>query len=370
MDAPEDGLGRQARVQSYSESLVFEPGQVVDLALANPGQEVIHAGILYRKNDPLKRSPAHVEFLTLNSLTNRHVQRSNTLSPMIQDRASTVFVSSFSHSTPHDLSSTASNGNAFYPLSFHARREQRMAELGLFHGTDASAMAFGFVRDGEKVSDAETEPVGRVLVRFGYSPAQRLMQLVQSQPWWRAVKRMKHLGPYYEPTMALWQLGNWLQICMLMQSVLECKDAARFRQGPGLCTPQYGFRDEPGRDAVSRSHGSRVQWRPSDRMGVELLANLPLLGLLGGGPYCFRFRRGGVDPENGQVVIPASIFKRLTTMYSIENGELTNPQESVAGQSPGWVRMSIQDHDYSDDPNPGPIFDTRVQFRVASRDST
>ncbi|KAH9926596.1 uncharacterized protein BXZ73DRAFT_102856 [Epithele typhae] len=218
MDALEDELGRQARVQSYSESLVFEPGQVVDLTLAKP------------------------------DLTNRPVQRPNTLLRMIEGRASTDSLSSFSFSTPHDLGSTLSNGNAYYPLSFHARREQHMAEPGLFHDTDASAMAFGFVRHGEKVSDAETEPVGRVL-------GQRLVQL----PW------------------------------------------------------------------------------PSDRMDVELLANLvssvgTIIASASDMTKWFAMHaNGGVDPENGQVVIPASIFKRLATMYSIENGEPTKTQGSFAG---------------------------------------
>ncbi|KAH9925626.1 CNH domain-containing protein [Epithele typhae] len=176
MDAPEDELGRQARVQSYSESLVFEPGQVMvsthpvshnarnrDVPRRDVDErEVIHAGALYRQNDPLKRSvnvwkelyvvlfdnylvmaklkgsrrlvwknPVRVEFLALDSLTNRPVQRSNTLSRMIQGRASTDSLSSFPFSTPHDdahdLSSTTSNGNTYYPLSFHVHGKHNCA---------------------------------------------------------------------------------------------------------------------------------------------------------------------------------------------------------------------------------------------------
>ncbi|KAI0706017.1 CNH domain-containing protein [Cerioporus squamosus] len=147
---------RHAQVQWYGERLVFEAVHVVDLDLANPTRQVLHAGPLLRQNDPLKRSwkelwvilfdnylvmtkpkgkgndiryvvwkpPVRLEFLQLSSNTIRPVQRSNTFSRMMRSgRDSTDGLSSLEHIldsiTPNSSSGSSANGANYYPLSFY-----------------------------------------------------------------------------------------------------------------------------------------------------------------------------------------------------------------------------------------------------------
>ena len=74
------------------------------------------------------RQPIRVEYLALDSLTNRPVQRSNTLSRMIRNSTGRdspdiiAFLSSFdASSSPSDSGGGSNSSGNFYPLSFHAR---------------------------------------------------------------------------------------------------------------------------------------------------------------------------------------------------------------------------------------------------------
>ncbi|KAI0351270.1 CNH-domain-containing protein [Trametes cingulata] len=158
---------RDARLSAswYAERLEFkDTSTVVDLGLTDPERQVLHAGPLFRQTElsPLKRTvsgggagwkqlwvvlfdnylvmtkqkgqgadsryvvwkpPVRLEFLALESLSIRPVQRSNTLSRMMRrsespgpGRISPDPSLSFSLS-PFDPSSSSSD--AYYPLSFH-----------------------------------------------------------------------------------------------------------------------------------------------------------------------------------------------------------------------------------------------------------
>ncbi|KAM5537340.1 hypothetical protein V8D89_009070 [Ganoderma adspersum] len=141
---------RRAEVQWYSERISFEANQVVDLDFTDPTRQVIHAGTLFRRSDPLKRSvngwkelwvilfdnylvmtklkgkghdtkyvvwkpPERIELLALSSLSIRPVQRSNTLSRIMRTgRDSPDLLSIFS-----DNPADSNHDNNYHPLSFH-----------------------------------------------------------------------------------------------------------------------------------------------------------------------------------------------------------------------------------------------------------
>ncbi|KAH9925640.1 beta-lactamase/transpeptidase-like protein [Epithele typhae] len=144
---------------------------------------------------------------------------------------------------------------------------------------------------------------------------------------------------------------------MLMQFVLEKYSGKSLHEFAkeriftplNMTSATYSGRDAIDSGLMSQAFnaGRRIPYWMVDQLPANLVSSAG--GLIASASDMTKWlamhANGGVNPENGQVVIPASIFKRLTTMYSIENGDPTNPEDSVAGQSPGWVRMSIQGHD-------------------------
>ncbi|KAI0334265.1 CNH-domain-containing protein [Cubamyces sp. BRFM 1775] len=147
--------GRFSLARWYGERLEFkDTSTVVDMALTDAGREVVHAGPLFRQTEmsPLKRtmsgagwkqlwvilfdnymvmtkqqghgaslkyvvwkSPVRLEFLALESLAVRPVQRSNTLSRMMRTTRS----ESPGRVSPDPALSGDTGGDTFYPLSFH-----------------------------------------------------------------------------------------------------------------------------------------------------------------------------------------------------------------------------------------------------------